>query len=176
MRLHFVTACWLLPCTATALFAANSGDSFVGNWLFNEAESKVSAYETIENMGNRFKIIEWPFIYTVIADGTDQKAEGGRTLSIKPAGANAWHVVWKTKGAVQDETVWSVSPDGQTLTMIGTFHEDKGKTDPIHKILKRITGTSGFAGVWEVTEFTTPRQRFSGQVHRERIRPYGNNG
>jgi len=176
---HESTTWPVLARKMVELFCPAGGvDPLIGKWLFNESQSNVSIYEGIEDLGNnRFNIIEWPTVDTVVANGTDQPAHYARKLSIKREGENTWHVVWKTKGRGVDHAIWSISDDGQTMTMIGAFHKETGETVEINKVLKRVSRTDrGFAGGWEVVKFTRPVQRYGQTTRRVEIRPYQNTG
>ena len=133
-------------------------------------------YELIEAIGNeRFKISEGPIrdpsVNSFTADGTDQRANFDRTLSVMPQGENAWRVVWKMKDGARDESTWSTSADGQRLTMVGTYHDNDGKTHPIHNTYKRIAG-SGLVGKWELTDSVNP----AGAFPYIELRPYEKDG
>jgi hypothetical protein len=156
----------------TAMYGAD--DPFVGKWVLDKKATQLAPiHEGIEDLGgNRFKIVEsnGTSINTVVADGTDQPANFGRTLSIKPQSEKAWRVVWKVNDRVQDEAVWAVSPDGQTLTMIGTAHFPGGGTNNFHRVWKRLSGTDGFVGTWEDVD------PYQGSVPTLELRPYDNGG
>lgn len=157
---------------STALYGAD--DPFVGKWVLDKKATQLAPiHEGIEDLGgNRFEIVEsnGASVNTVLADGTDQPANFGRTLSIKPQSDKAWRVVWKVNGRVQDEAVWAVSQDGQTLTMTGTFHLPDGGTNNFHRIWKRLSGKHGVVGTWEDLD------PFQGSVPTLELRPYDDDG
>src|SRR5579859_1878123 len=73
---------------------------FVGKWKVNPSKSKLNDEMKVEVAGaNRYAFTFAPgFVDTVVADGTDQPALQGSTLSVTVKGPNSWVVVRKMKG------------------------------------------------------------------------------
>jgi|SRR5580698_1236720 hypothetical protein len=75
---------WLLvPClVAGTAWAAN--DPFVGKWKVDPSKSKLNDEMTMEAAGaNKYAITFAPgFVDTIVADGSDQPALSGTTLTI----------------------------------------------------------------------------------------------
>ena len=83
---------WLLvACLVTGtLWAAN--DPFLGKWKVNPSKSKLNDEMKVEVAGeNRYAITFAPgAVDTVVADGSDQPALRGTTLSVMVKGPNSW--------------------------------------------------------------------------------------
>ncbi|HTW57875.1 MAG TPA: hypothetical protein VMD99_07095 [Terriglobales bacterium] len=142
----------LLTCT---LWAAN--DPFVGKWKVNPAKSKLNDEMKVEITGpNRYTITFAPGIAdTITADGTDQPALSGTTLSITVKGPNSWVVIRKMKGRTLLTGYWTLSADGKTLNDAYTeYAPDGSKSLFLPYVYERTAGTSGslgtgFTGTWD---------------------------
>src|ERR1700729_4333092 len=88
----------LVGCLTSSVWAAN--DPFVGKWRVNPSKSKLNDEMKVEVAGtNKYAITFGPgAVDTVVADGSDQPALSGTTLSITVKGPNSWEVVRKMKG------------------------------------------------------------------------------
>ena len=89
----------LVACLVTGtLWAAN--DPFVGKWKVNPSKSKLTDEMKVEVVGaNKYAITFEPgAVDTIVADGTDQPALQGTTLSVTVDGPNHWKVVRKKRG------------------------------------------------------------------------------
>ncbi|MFZ0298839.1 MAG: hypothetical protein WAM13_10870 [Candidatus Sulfotelmatobacter sp.] len=141
----------LVPCLAAGtLWAAN--DPFVGKWKVNPSKSKLNDEMKVEVVGtNRYAITFAPGIVdTVVADGTDQPAIRGTTLSITVKGPNNWVVIRKTKGRTLLTGYWKLSDDGKTLNDAYTeYATDGSKSLFLPYVYERTAGSSGFAGTWD---------------------------
>ena len=75
------------------LWAAN--DPFVGKWKVNPSKSKLTDEMKVEVVGeNKYAFTFGPgAVDTIVADGTDQPATQGTTLSVTVEGPNNWKVV-----------------------------------------------------------------------------------
>src|SRR6476646_2253223 len=98
-----------LPVVSLAigtLWAAD--DPFVGKWKVNPSKSKLTDEMKVEAAGgNKYTFTFGPGqVDTVVADGSDQPALGGTTLSITAKGPNSWEVVRKMKGRVLLRAEW----------------------------------------------------------------------
>src|SRR5258708_10572202 len=91
----------LLVCLGT-VSASAANDPFVGKWKVNPSKSKLYDEMKVEGAGaNKYTFTFGPGqVDTVVADGSDQPALSGTTLSITVKGANSWEVVRKMKGRV----------------------------------------------------------------------------
>ena len=104
---------------------------------------------------------------TIVADGTDQQANSGTTMSTTIVSPNEWRGVRKKGGQVQIRGIWTLSEDGNTLHDDFSYFPDNGKTVHLVYVYERRGTGSGFAGDWVST---------SGQVDAEielEIQPYG---
>jgi hypothetical protein len=153
----------LLPVVCLAigmLWAAN--DPFVGKWKVNPSKSKLIDEMRVEAAGeNRYTFTFGPGqVDTVVADGSDQPALSGTTLSITVKGPNNWEVVRKMKGRTLLRAQWTLSEDGKTLNDAFTQYLPDGTTlfsEPLPNgstlvlpyVYERTAGNSGFPGTWD---------------------------
>src|SRR5271168_2147010 len=151
----------LLVCLVTGtVWAAN--DPFVGKWKVNPSKSKLYDEMKVEVAGaNRYALTFGPGqTDTVVADGTDQPALSGTTLSITVKGPNNWEVTRKMKGRTLLTAHWTLSEDGKTLNDAFTQYLPDGTTlfsQPLPNgstlflpyVYERTAGISGFPGTWD---------------------------
>jgi hypothetical protein len=97
---------------------------------------------------------------TIVADGSDQPALQGTTLSVTVQGPNKWKVVRKMKGRTLLTAYWTLSEDGKTLNDAYTQYLPDGTTlfsQPLPDgstlflpyVYERTAGNSGFPGTWD---------------------------
>jgi len=142
------------------LWAAN--DPFVGKWRVTPSKSKLYDEMKVEAAGaNKYTFTFGPGqVDTVVADGSDQPALGGTTLSVTVKGPNSWEVVRKMKGRVLLTAQWTLSEDGKTLNDAFTQYLPDGTTlfsEPLPNgstlflpyVYERTAGNSGFLGTWD---------------------------
>jgi hypothetical protein len=155
---------------AGASWAAN--DPFVGKWKVNPGKSKLIDEMKVEAAGaNRYTITFQPgAVDTIVADGSDQSALSGTTLSITVKGPNNWIVVRKKDGRTLLSAGWTLSADGKTLTDEFTGYQSDGSKMSVHYVYARTTGSSGFAGTWH-TDSAQPDAAME-----VRIQPYEADG
>jgi hypothetical protein len=140
----------LVACLITdTLWAAN--DPFVGKWKVNPGKSKLTDEMKVEAAGaNRYVITFQPgAVDTIVADGSNQPALSGSTLSITVKGPNNWTVVRKKDGRMLLTADWTLSADGKTLTDEFTGYQSDGSKLSVHYVYRRTAGSSGFAGTWD---------------------------
>jgi hypothetical protein len=137
-------------------------DPFVGKWKVNPSESRLTDELKIEAAGaNRYAITFGPGqVDTIVADGSDQPALSGTTLSIAVKGPNSWEITRKMKGRTLLTAHWTLSEDGKTLNDAFTqylpdgmifFSQSlpNGSTLFLPYVYERTAGTSGFLGTWD---------------------------
>lgn len=107
---------------------------------------------------------------SVAADGTDQPAANGTTLSVTVEQPNTWKIVRKKDGQIVITAVWNLSKDGKTLSDAFTANRPDGTTSTVNMVYKRSAGNSGIPGTWETTDV-----KIDSVIELE-IRPYQNNG
>ena len=146
----------LVACLVTSsAWAAN--DPFVGKWKVNRSKSKLNDEMKVEVAGaNRYAITFAPgFVDTIVADGSDQPALSGTTLSITVKGPNSWVVIRKQKGRTLLTGEWKLSEDGKTLNDAYTeYAPDGSKSSFLPYVYERTAGSSGsvgtgFSGTWD---------------------------
>jgi hypothetical protein len=150
----------LAVCLTSTVWAAN--DPFVGKWQVNPSKSKLNDEVKVEAAGaNRYALTFGPGeVDTVVADGSDQPALSGTTLSITIKGSNSWEVVRKMKGRMLLRALWSLSEDGKTLqdaftqylpdaTVLFSQPLPNGSTLFLPYVYARTAGDSGFLGTWD---------------------------
>jgi hypothetical protein len=124
---------WLLVgCLVTgSVWGAN--DPFVGKWKVNPSKSKLNDEMKVEVAGaNRYTFTFAPGVVdTVVADGTDQPALSGTTLSVTVKGPNNWVVIRKLKGRKLLTGYWTRSEDGKTLNDAYTEYAPDGSPSSI---------------------------------------------
>ena len=141
----------LVACLVTGtVWAAN--DPFIGKWKVNPSKSKLNDEMKVEVAGaNRYAITFAPGLAdTVVADGTDQPALSGTTLSITVKGPNSWVVIRKMKGRTLLTGNWTLSEDGKTLNDAYTEYAADGSTSLfLPYVYERTAGSAGFPGIWD---------------------------
>jgi len=140
----------LVACLVTGtLWAAN--DPFVGKWKIDPSKSKLNDEMKVEAAGvNKYTLTFAPGIAdTIVADGNDQPALRGTTLSITVQGPNHWEVIRKLKGRTLLTGYWTLSAEGKTLNDAYTEYAPDGSTSSIPNVYQRTAGNSGFPGTWD---------------------------
>jgi hypothetical protein len=140
----------LVGCLVTGtLWAAN--DPFVGKWKVNPAKSKLNDEMKVEAAGaNKYILTFAPgAVDSVVADGSDQPALQGTTLSVTAKGPDNWVVIRKIKGRTLLTGYWTLSADGKTLNDDYTEFAPDGKKTNILYMYERTAGSSGFTGTWD---------------------------
>ena len=152
-----------LPVVCLAIGTLSAAhDPFVGKWKVNPSKSKLYDEMKVEGVGaNKYTFTFGPGqVDTVVADGSDQPALSGTTLSITVKGPNSWEVVRKMKGRKLLKAQWTLSDDGKTLNDAFTQYLPDGTTffsEPLPNgstlflpyVYDRTAGNSGFPGTWD---------------------------
>jgi hypothetical protein len=151
----------LAGCLMTGpLWAADN--PFVGKWKVDPSKSMLNDEVKVEVAGaNRYTLTFGPGqVDTITADGSDQPALSGTTLSITVKGPNNWEVIRKMKGRTLLTAQWTLSEDGKTLNDAFTQYLPDGMTlfsQPLPNgstlflpyVYERTAGNSGFPGTWD---------------------------
>jgi hypothetical protein len=106
----------LAGCLMTGTLWATD-NPLVGKWKVDPPKSKLYDEMKVEiAAANRYALTFGPGqTDTVVADGTDQPALSGTTLSITVKGPNRWEIRRKMKGRTLLTAYWTLSEDGKTL-------------------------------------------------------------
>jgi len=140
----------VVACLVTStLWAAN--DPFVGKWKVNPSKTKLTDEMKVEDLGaNKYAITFGPgAVDTIVADGTDQPALRGTTLSVTVEGPNNWKVVRKKEGRTMVTGYWTLSGDGTKLNDDFTYYPPDGPAVKTPYVYERTAGSSGFIGTWD---------------------------
>jgi hypothetical protein len=151
----------LVGCLMSGTLCA-ADNPFVGKWKVNPSKSKLNDEMKVEVAGaNRYAITFGPDeVDTVTADGSDQPALSGTTLSITVEGPNSWEINRKMKGRTLLTAHWTLSEDGKTLsdaftqylpdgTTLFSQALPNGSTLFLPYLYERTLGSSGFLGTWD---------------------------
>ena len=140
----------LIASLATGTLWAAS-DPLVGKWKLDPSRSKITDLMRVAEAGpNKYSLIfNSGDFETVVADGTDQPALFGTTVSIIVAGPANWKVVRKQDGRTLLTGNWKLSEDGKTLTDAFTSNQPDGSKSTVNYVYIRTAGDSGFPGSWE---------------------------
>src|SRR5579872_4340871 len=141
---------------------STAADPFVGKWKVNPSKSILNDEVKVEAAGaNRYTLTFGPGqVDTVVADGSDQPALSGTTLSITVKGPNSWEIIRKMKGRTLLKAYWTLSEDGNTLNDAFTQYLPDGlvlfsQSLPngsalfMPYVYERTAGNSGFLGTWD---------------------------
>jgi hypothetical protein len=151
----------LAGCLMSGTLCA-ADNPFVGKWKVIPSKSKLNDEMKVEAAGeNRYAITFGPGqVDTVTADGSDQPALSGTTLSITVKGPNSWEISRKMKGRTLLTAYWTLSEDGNMLSDAFTQYLPDGTTlfsQPLPDgstlflpySYERTLGNSGFLGTWD---------------------------
>jgi hypothetical protein len=140
----------LVACLVTSSAWAAS-DPFVGKWKVNPSKSKLNDEMKVEVAGaNRYTFTFAPdAVDTVVADGSDQPALRGTTLSVTVKGPHNWEVIRKMKSRTLLTAYWTLSEDGKTLNDAYTEFAPDGSASSTPYVYERTAGSSGFTGTWD---------------------------
>jgi hypothetical protein len=135
---------------------------FVGKWKLDPSKSMLNDEMQVEAAGaNRYTFTFGPGqVDTIVADGSDQPALSGTTLSVTVKGPNSWEVTRKLKGRTLLAAQWTLSADGKTLNDAFTQYLPDGMalfSQPLPNgstlflpyVYERTAGNSGFVGTWD---------------------------
>ena len=126
MRLHALLSLPVVCLAIGTVWAAS--DPFVGKWKVNPSKSRLTDEMKVETVDeNKYAITFGPgAVDTIVADGTDQPALQGTTLSVTAQGPNNWKVVRKKEGRKVVTAIWTLSGDGKTLDDAFTGYQPDG--------------------------------------------------
>jgi hypothetical protein len=164
--------------TGTVWAAANDpNDPFVGKWKVNPSQSKLNDEMKVEVAGaNKYTLTFAPgFVDTIVADGSDQPALQGTTLSVAVKGPNSWVVIRKLKGRTLLTAYWTLSEDGKTLNDAYTEYPPDGSPSTIPYVYERTAGSSGFPGTGFSGTWDSDSEKVKAGIELQ-IEPYESDG
>ena len=130
------------PCAAE--------NPFIGEWKLNPSMSRMPDEMKVESKGgNTYEFNFGGGAETIVANGTDQPAYGGTTLSVRADAPDTWVVERKKNGRLLLKATWKLSEDGGTLTDFYREFESDGSTVSMDYVYQRSGGGSGFAADWQ---------------------------
>jgi hypothetical protein len=140
----------LIACLATSTSWA-ADNPFVGKWKLNPEKSHLTDQMKVASLGANKYTFDFGggYVATVVADGTDQPAKFGTTMSVISEGPNTWKFVGKKDGRIRSTATWRLSEDGKTLTDARTVYQPNGSPLRLNYRYERTAGTYGLAGTWE---------------------------
>ena len=151
----------LAACLMTGTVWA-ADNPFVGKWKVNPGKSKLTDEMKVEAAGaNKYTFTFGPGqVDTIVADGSDQPALQGTTLSVTVEGPNKWKIVRKMGGRTLLTADWTLSEDGKALndaftqylpdgTTLFSQSLPNGSTLFLPYVYERTEGNSGFTGTWD---------------------------
>ena len=144
--------CWLLLVSSWVNDTSWAVDNpFIGRWKVNPSKSKLTDEMKVEAVGeNKYAFNFGPgAVDTIVADGTDQPAQQGTTLSVTVEGPKNWKVVRRKEGRPTIVANWTLSADGKTLDDDLTNYQPDGSSTKVHFTYQRSTPGSGFPGTWD---------------------------
>jgi hypothetical protein len=157
----------MVACLAIGTLWAQSeqSDPLVGKWKLDPTKSRITDMMRVEAAGgNKYALIfNTGDFEPIVADGTDQPASFGSTVSITVASPDNWKVVRKKNGKIQLIGNWNLSDDGKTLTDAFSSTKANGEMSVVNYVYKRTAPGSGFVGTWE-SESDTVTYTFEFQI------------
>jgi hypothetical protein len=159
----------LVVCSLSATAAPT--DPFVGDWKLNPAKSKITDQMIVQRLdGNKCTFNFGSVPETIVLDGTDQPGIFGTTLAVSTEAPDKWKVVRKKDGHLLLIGLWSLSPDGNSLTDDFTSYRPDGTSNNVKYTYRRSGSGSGFTATW----ISTPQAMTSPLV--VLIKPYEEDG
>lgn len=152
----FGRAVTILAVCALALPALRADDAFVGQWKFNKDKSDVKGQtESIASLGNnKYKFTYGTISFDITADGTDQTSLPGATWALTILDANKWQVVSKSNGITNGTEIWTLAPDGKSISSEYKGTRPDGTEFDSHAKMTRVSGSGGFAGTWLIADLS----------------------
>ncbi len=135
---------------SSGLYADNP---FVGKWKIDKSKSRIAgSIDSVTPAGpNTWTFAFGNFSWTVKADGTPQPTPFG-TTAMKIVRPTEWQFTNTTNDKPSGTETWVLSADGQSMTRSFTSPQANGQPSSGVAKVKRIAGTSGFAGKWQSTD------------------------
>jgi hypothetical protein len=158
--LRGIFQCLVIVFVTNPVWAAS--DPFVGKWKVDPSRSKLYDEMKVEVSGaDKYTFTFGPGqVDSVVADGSDQPALSGTTLSVTVKSPNHWEVVRKIKGRMLLKAEWTLSEDDKRLedaftqylpdgTSLFSQPLPNGSTLFLPYVYERTAGNSGFLGTWD---------------------------
>ena len=141
---------------AGAAEAGGANDAFFGDWKFNPSKSRLVDEMKVQSVGAGLYVFDFGGgEEKIAANGTDQPAGFGTTLSVTAERSGSWKIVRKQNGRAIVSAIWTLSKDGKTLRDAFTSIPEQGPPATTQLVYARTAGGPGFAGIWDDTSAAT---------------------
>jgi hypothetical protein len=153
MRARTIVPCLLLLLGTASVAAAQN--PFVGTWKLNPAKSQLAG-ATIKfgpAEGNAIEVTADGASYSFRIDGSPYRMTSGDLAVWKQVDDTTWTTTYeKVDGKPLSTDTWTLSPDGQSLTVVnaGTRPDGQGFSNTTN--YARTAGTTGLMGAWKSTD------------------------
>lgn len=159
MKRWIVTAC-LLAFIGTCMLAS-AQSMFIGKWKLDQAKSHLTG-DTLKYSSAPDGMTEESSAvgaYTFKTDGHPYSTYFHSTVVWKHSGSATWEASYRRNGVSLGKDTMTVSPDGNTLTVISTGTNPDGK--PFHDVVvyTRVDGENGLMGTWKSAKVKTSTSR-----------------
>ena len=160
-KLERFTACTLFVIAALwAPIFSSAQSAFDGTWHINMSQAKISPKPIVFYLSQGwYHCVSCNPAYDAKADGTDQPVTGQSfdTIAITASDPKSITTTTKKGGKVVSEQTRTVSADGKTLTVKGTYHpmnSDQPETSEV--IATRVgvapAGVHATSGQWKIAK------------------------
>lgn len=151
----FTLAIVLAAAFAAPCFAATP--NWNGTWKLDHAKSHLaSGTVTITQTGPRaFRIDMGNIAENITCDGKAHPALAGRDGICKMLPGGGYKLTTLLHGRVLGRTHLTFSSNGKKQYMASTNYLPNGKTTTSHSTYTRLSGTTGLAGKWRQTQYST---------------------
>lgn len=146
---------FLLALAAIALQATDP--PYAGTWKLNVDKSNFgeTTLTYAKTLSGQMQFSSHGQSYMLRMDGRDYPSVLGRTAAWKQIDANMWQTITKQNGKVIFTETTTLSPDGNTLTIMMKGAKPAGGTFEQTMVLERVSSGTGLPGKWKTKNVTT---------------------